>query len=170
MQVNFYDYATTVNKVKEFGLVDPDDKEGKKPAFVSYDKTTDKWNATVECNNRTDYSFIAVDNNVPLTVKNNGKDETASSCDAMIYTPKTVCFIELKADKKGNDWLNHGMEQLTNTISFFGEELNNYENKRAYLCNSRRPFVPSIHKIAQQQFMQKNKIVLRIKTEIEELK
>lgn len=50
------------------------------------------------------------------TVKNNGKDETASSCDAMLYTPKTVCFIELKADKKGNDWLNHGMEQLTNTI------------------------------------------------------
>ena len=170
MQVNFYDYATTVNQVKEFGLVDPDDKEGKKPAFVSYDKTTDKWNATVECNNRTDYSFIAVDNNVPLTVKNNGKDETASSCDAMLYTPKTVCFIELNADKKGTDWLNHGMEQLTNTISFFGEELNNYENKRAYLCNSRRPFVPSIHKIAQQQFMQKNKIVLRIKTEIEELK
>ena len=108
MQVNFYDYATTVNQVKEFGLVDPDDKEGKKPAFVSYDKTTDKWNAKVECNNRTDYSFIAVDNNVPLTVKNNGKDETASSCDAMLYTPKTVCFIELKADKKGNDWLNHG--------------------------------------------------------------
>ena len=105
MQVNFYDYATTVNQVKEFGLVDPDDKEGKKPAFVSYDKTTDKWNATVECNNRTDYSFIAVDNNVPLTVKNNGKDETASSCDAMLYTPKTVCFIELKADKKGTDRL-----------------------------------------------------------------
>ena len=64
----------------------------------------------------------------------------------------------------------NGMEQLTNTIGFFGEELNKYENKRAYLCNSRRPFVPSIHKIAQQRFMQKNKIVLRIKTEIEELK
>lgn len=170
MQVNFYDYATTVNQVKEFGLVDPDDKEGKKPAFVSYDKTTDKWNAKVECNNRTDYSFIAVDNNIPLTVKNNGKNETASSCDAMLYTPKTVCFIELKADKKGTDWLNHGMEQLTNTIVFFGDELDKYENKRAYLCNSRRPFVPSIHKIAQQQFMQKNKVVLRIKTEIEELK
>ena len=126
MQVNFYDYATTVNQVKEFGLVDPADKEGKKPAFVSYDKTTDKWNAKVECNNRT--------------------------------------------DKKGTDWLNHGMEQLTNTIVFFGDELDKYENKRAYLCNSRRPFVPSIHKIAQQQFMQKNKIVLRIETEFEELK
>ena len=47
MQVNFYDYATTVNQVKEFGLVDPGDKEGKKPAFVSYDKSTDKWNGTV---------------------------------------------------------------------------------------------------------------------------
>ncbi len=105
MQVNFYDYATTVNQVKEFGLVDPGDKEGKKPAFVSYDKSTDKWNGTAYKHNK-----------------------------------------------------------------LFGKELNKYENKRAYLCNSRRPFVPSIHKIAQQQFMQKNKIVLRIKTEIEELK
>ena len=105
MQVNFYDYATTVNQVKEFGLVDPGDKEGKKPAFVSYDKSTDKWDGTAYKHNK-----------------------------------------------------------------LFGKELNKYENKRAYLCNSRRPFVPSIHKIAQQQFMQKNKIVLRIKTEIEELK
>ena len=52
MQVNFYDYATTVNQVKEFGLVDPDDKEGKKPAFVSYDKTTDKWNGTAYKHNK----------------------------------------------------------------------------------------------------------------------
>lgn len=52
MQVNFYDYATTVNKVKEFGLVDPDDKEGKKPAFVSYDKSTDKWNGTAYKHNK----------------------------------------------------------------------------------------------------------------------
>ena len=170
MHVDFYKYSAPVNPVNEFGLVDPDNKDGKKPAFVSYDKDVDNWNATVECNNHTDYSFIAVDNNVPLTVKIDGKDETASSCDAMLYTLKTGCFIELKADKKGNDWLNHGMEQLTSTIGFFGEELEKYKNKRAYLCNSRRPFVPSIHKIAQQQFMQKNKILLRIKTEIEELK
>ena len=94
MQVNFYDYATTVNKVKEFGLVDSDDKEGKKPAFVSYDKSTDKWNATVECSNRTDYSFIAVDDNIPLTVKNIGKDDTASSCDAMLYTPKQFALLD----------------------------------------------------------------------------
>ena len=52
MQVNFYDYATTVNKVKEFGLVDPDDKEGKMPVFVSYDKTTDKWNGTAYKHNK----------------------------------------------------------------------------------------------------------------------
>lgn len=52
MQVNFYDYATTVNQVKEFGLVDPADKEGKKPAFVSYDKSTDKWNGATYKYNR----------------------------------------------------------------------------------------------------------------------
>lgn len=52
MQVNFYDYATTVNKVKEFGLVDPDDKEEKKPVFVSYDKSTDKLNGTAYKHNK----------------------------------------------------------------------------------------------------------------------
>lgn len=169
MQVDFYKYAESVNPVEKFGLVDPDDKAEKKPAFVSYDKIVDKWNATVECNNRTDYAFIAVDNNVPLTVKVDGKDETASSCDAILYTSKTICFIELKKDKKGNDWLTHGIEQITSTIGFLGNELEKFENKKAYICNSRRPFVPSIHKIVQQQFIQKNKVLLRIKTEIEEL-
>ena len=168
MQVDFYQYAEPVKPALEFGLVDPDDTEGKKPAFVSYDhKNT--WNATVICNNRTDYSFIAVDNNIPLTQKINGRQETASTCDAMIYTPKTICFVELKADKKGQDWLSHAVEQLTNTIIFFEEELERYENKRAYICNTRRPFTPSSHKIVQQKFRQKNKVLLRIKTTVDEL-
>lgn len=52
MQVDFYKYAESVKPVKEFGLVDPDDKDGKKPAFVSYDKTTDKWDGTAYKHNK----------------------------------------------------------------------------------------------------------------------
>lgn len=51
MQIDFYQYASPISPVFEFGLVDPDDKNGKKPVFVSYDKNADKWNATVICNN-----------------------------------------------------------------------------------------------------------------------
>ena len=170
MQVDFYKYSQSVSPVEKFGIVDPDDKNGKRSAYVSYDSEGEKWNTTVECNNRQDYSFIAVDNNIPLTVKIDGKDETASTCDAMLYTPKTVCFIELKEYKKGGGWLLRAVEQLESTIRFFGNEIEKYENKRAYVCNTRRPFTPTSHKIVQQQFLQKNKVLLRIKTEIDELK
>lgn len=170
MQIDFYQYASPISPVFEFGLVDPDDKNGKKPVFVSYDKNADKWNATVICNNRSDYSFIPVDNNIPLVKKINGRNETASVCDAMLYSTKTVCFIELKADKKGNNWLSKAVEQLSKTIEFFGEELKKYEHKRAYVCNTRRPFTATSHKIVQQQFIQKNKVLLRINTTIKELK
>lgn len=137
MQVNFYEKSVLVIPVEKFGLVDPDDKKGKFPAFVSYD-LKDKWNATVICNNRNDYKFIPVDNCLNITIKKNGKEETASSCDAMLYTQKTVCFVELKEDKKGGEWLSHAVNQIENTINFFGEEeLNKYEYKKAYICNTR---------------------------------
>lgn len=172
MQVNFYEKTIAVTPVERFGLIDPDDKEGKFPVFVSYDFTEeDNWNATVICNNRNDYNFIPVDNCLNITVTRDGLEETASTCDAVLYTPKTVCFVELKEDKKGGDWLTHAISQIENTICFFGEdEMNKYESKKAYVCNTRRPFTPSSHKIVLQQFRKKNKVLLRISTEIEELK
>ena len=58
MQVDFYAKSEKVMAVEKFGLVDPDDSTGKFPAFVSYDSSNDKWNATVISNKRGDYSFI----------------------------------------------------------------------------------------------------------------
>lgn len=171
MQVNFYEKAISVTPVERFGLVDPEDKEGKFPAFVSYDPSVAKWNATVVCNNRNDYNFIPVDNCLNITVTRDGIEETASTCDAMLYTPKTICFVELKKDKKGTDWLEKAVCQIENTIRFFGEkEMVKYENARAYICNTRRHFIPTIHSNIQQAFYKANGLVLRIKTEIEELK
>lgn len=171
MQVNFYEKAIAVTPIERFGLVDPDDKEGKFPAFLSYDSTVDKWNATVVCNNRCDYNFIPIDNCLNITLMRDGVEETASTCDAMLYTPKTVCFVELKKDKKGGDWLEKAVYQIENTIGFFGEkEMAKYENARAYICNTHRHFIPTIHSNIQQAFYKANGLVLRIKTEIEELK
>lgn len=156
MQVNFYEKTIAVTPVERFGLVDSKVKVGKFPAFVSYDPSVDKWNATVICNNRDDYNFIPVDNCLNITVTRDGLEETASTCDAMLYTTKTVCFVELKEDKKGGDWLTHAISQIENTIGFFGEnEMSKYENKKAYVCNTRRPFTPSSHKIVLQQFRKK---------------
>ena len=72
MQIDFLRYGSHVEPVEEFGLVDPDDREGKKKAYVSYDKD-EEWNATVRSNGRDDYSFIPVDNNIPVYRHENGR-------------------------------------------------------------------------------------------------
>lgn len=169
MSIDFFGYTEKVNPVEKFGLIDPEDSQGKKSAYIDYDfENVENWNANVQCNNRSDYSFIAVDNNIPLTKKVNGKNETASSCDAMLYTKNTVCFIELKADKKGNDWCKKAVKQLESTIELFGKNLDRFNSKKAYICNSRSPHFHFSHKNIMQEFYKQNKIVLRIQTEIAE--
>lgn len=69
MQIDFYEYAESVKAVEKFGLIDPNDENGKKSAFINYESNMNDWGAVVTCNYRSDYSFIAVDNNIPLSRK-----------------------------------------------------------------------------------------------------
>ena len=39
MKIDFLSYKTPVKPVPEFGLIDPDDRDGKKPVYVSYDSS-----------------------------------------------------------------------------------------------------------------------------------
>ena len=99
MPVDFYCYSKAVEPVNEFGIIDGFSVQGTRCSEVCYTRENAVWNVTVECNNRKDYRFIPVDNNIPLTRKNSsGKEETGKSCDAILYTNNTVCFIELKND------------------------------------------------------------------------
>ena len=109
MLIDFTNFSQDVKPIDKFGIVDPDDKEGKKPTKIVYD-TNEVWGATVICNYREDYKFISVDNNIPINKFNdNGIEETASSCDSIIYSNKTICLIELKNTKTSAS-LNHAME------------------------------------------------------------
>lgn len=159
-----------MNAADKFGIIDPEDKNGKRPAEISYDKAEkEKWNAVVESNNRDDYKFIAVDNNIPLShVNSSGIEETNKRCDAMLYTKKSVCFIELKIAREA--WLQPAIEQLESTIQDFGDEINKYDYKKAYVCNKNRPQSSYLFTNIQSQFYKKHKIVLRTKIEIDELK
>ena len=97
MSVDFFKYAEPVAPSEKFGLIDPNDKDGKFPVRISYDES-EKWNATVECNNHDNYRFVPVDNNneIPITRLNDqNKEESDNRCDAILGTDKTVCFIEL---------------------------------------------------------------------------
>jgi hypothetical protein len=152
-----------VDPVLEFGICDNCDKT---PAFVSTNKN-DKWIAHAACNNRSDYSFIAVDNKIPVPGKNGGMEKR---CDAMLYTKETVCFIELKEQKE--KWLTHAVEQLEATITTFNEnyDITSFRFRRAYACNRRRPNFAVSFKNRQKKFYDDNHVVLRIGTEIAELK
>lgn len=168
--MNFFDYAEFVKPVEKFGIIDPEDKIGKFPAKIVYD-STEKWNATVMCNNRSDYMFVPIDNNsaISLTRTNvQNEEESDNRCDAMLGTEKTVCFIELKNERA--DWLPHAVKQLESTISAFGENLQKYTCKRAYACNIRHPNSSVLYSDTQTRFYRKHKIVLRTKTDIDELK
>ena len=170
MQVDFYEYACSVKAIKKFGIIDPDDTNGKHPARISYDmNSVDTWDATVYCNNHQDYSFIAVDNNIPLTRQGkNGNQETYNQCDAMLYTNQSVCFIELKRERSA--YLQHAVEQLGATICAFGDEIEKFKYKKAYVCNKRHPQFHSSFSQTQTKFYKKYKVVLRVSVEIKELK
>ena len=82
--MSFFDYSESVNSVERFGI--RDDEEGKQllinkeleenyqgqkakqakemPAFVDYTEKS-LWNAEILSDNRNDFNFIAVDNQIP---------------------------------------------------------------------------------------------------------
>ena len=170
MSVNFFDYAKFVSPVKKFGIVDPDDTNGKFPAKIVYDDS-EKWNATVICNNRDDYLFVPIDNNADISLtrtNDEGEEESDNRCDAMLGTKQMVCFIELKNERE--NWLPHAVKQLESTIAEFGENIEKFKFKKAYACNLKQPNSSPLYSNTQTQFYRAHKIVLRTKAEIEELK
>ena len=169
MSIDFFEYAENVKPAERFGLIDPDDKEGKKPVEISYDDSK-QWNATVICKNRNDYLFVPIDNNANISItrlNEQNKEESDNRCDAMLGTEKTVCFIELKNERE--QWLSHAVKQLESTIELFGDNIQKYKFKRAYACNLNHPNSSALYINAQSCFYKKHKIVLRTKTEVKEL-
>lgn len=163
--MTFFDYSEKINPVQEFGICDNKD-EKEKPAFVVYtDK--DSWNAHVISEKRDDFNFIAVDNNIPYNDEN-GKEK--KRCDAMVWTPETVIFIELKDQDK--DWFDRAVEQLKSTIIHFDnvDGLDNFHFKKAYACNKTHPYFNYHFKTRIQQFYNETGVNLRPQVLIDKVK
>ena len=185
--MTFFDYSEKVKHVMEFGI--RDDEEGKEeikalllvkdpstpiaaipakelPAFLDYKNKKD-WNAIVVSENRSDFNFIAVDNNIPYNDKYGNEK---SRCDAMVYTGKTVVFIELKDQTK--DWFEDAVAQLKSTINHFDdvEGLNKFQFKKAYACNKAHPHFNYHHKERMQQFFKKTGVILHSEIVIKNIK
>ncbi len=173
--MTFFDFSCHVKTSERFGI--RDDEEGKQqllasvvtssetkdlktakelPAFVDYD-APEKWNAIVESNCREDFNFIPVDNCVSY------KDECGnekSRCDAIVWTERTIIFIELKDQAK--NWFEDAVLQLKSTISHFKstEDMGMFNFKRAYICNKNHPNFNYQYKLRMQQFFRETGVSL----------
>ena len=129
MTVDFFSYAEAVPTQKEFALCDDHDQ---KPVRIEHIGDSEHQVAVIS-NNRSDYSFIAVDHNIPLK-KEDGSDDKI--CDAILLTNNTVCFIEIKC-WRGGTWILQASEQVASTIEHFDRNHPNDQHtyRDAYLCN-----------------------------------
>lgn len=129
MEIDFFSYAEPVPTQKEFAICDDHDQQPVKIEHVG----DSAHQVVVICNNRNDYSFIAVDHSIPLK-RNDGSDDRI--CDAMIVTNNTLCFIEIKCCREGS-WILHATEQIKNTIKHFNDShpYDKHKYRDAYICN-----------------------------------
>ena len=163
-RIDFSNYILPVPSVDEFGLVDPDDENGKHPVFISLDRTQDRWGARVMYNKECrDYKFIPVDNNIPLK-RDDGSD--APRCDCILETEKSVCFIELKNQRKG--YLSKARDQIISTLGFF-DNLTLFDKKTCIhlqQCCHMLKFHKDHH---EREFFHEYGIMLDVTTTVKEL-
>lgn len=167
MQVDFFTYTEDVKSVPEFGISDNAGKE--KPAYIDYDIQNEReWGAKVQSQDSKDYSFVAIDNNIPISKPNNENKEE-SRCDAMLYTKKTIAFIELKNKRKTK--AGEAAKQLKSTIKVFKENHNieAFEYKEAYVCNKAHPHINISSNSLCDSFREETGVTLRISRTIKYL-
>ena len=129
MAIDFFSYAEAVPTQKEFAICDDKNQKPVKMEHVG----DSVHQVLVISNNRSDYSFIAVDHNITLK-REDGSDDRI--CDAMLVTDKSVCFIEIKCWIKGS-WILNALEQIKTTIVHFDKNhpCDTHKYRDAYICN-----------------------------------
>lgn len=135
------------------GICDP---EGEDCAYTTTDRDCgDKWCATVHNPENKSVCFVAIDKNMNIR-KPNGDLE--STCDGMVYIKATreLFFVELK-DYHAGGALSTATKQLLNTIRIFLSlhKYENFNNRRAYICNPVRPHFASSYRQLSSEFRQK---------------
>ncbi|OQX97044.1 MAG: hypothetical protein B6I24_10095 [Bacteroidetes bacterium 4572_128] len=144
---------------KEVGVCD--DQESTK-AYINKENK-EKWIATIKNLKSKIIDFYAIDNCIEIYRENNDKD---NKCDAMLIYENGIIFIELK-DKRA-DWIPDAIGQLENTIKYFIENhgIEQFNIKKAFACNKRKPNFQTINMQIKQSFYQKWKVRLHIEATI----
>ena len=165
MAVDFFSYAEAVPTKKEFAICDDHDQ---KPVRIEHVGDSEH-QVLVISNNRSDYNFIAVDHAIPLK-KDDGSDDKI--CDAILFTQRTVCFIEIKCWRKG-PWIKTAAEQVVHTIKHFDKNHpeDGHRLRDVYLCNwkKRKKLLNEPYMELKNDFFQDHKAHLYISNKIQEL-
>lgn len=167
MPIDFFFEEQNINPIDEVGIIEL--RKAELPAYIDYDlNNKQRWDSIVKINNRDDYYFNAIDNHIIIKKKDNENDEE-SRCDCMLHTDKSICFIEIKHQK--NKYIGKAINQLEKTIDIFLENHNieQFEFKVAYICNTRHPIVNTLRSNNCNNFVKKYGISLHISREIKEL-
>lgn len=164
-KVDFFDpshITEPVQKAREFGINDGNPhatSDRDKWAYTTTDGDPCKWNAHVTNEKEIELQFVPLDHNIP----------EEHLCDGVLYTKgkERVIFIELKSGEKR--WIQKGIEQLKNTLSYLDEDFINSEERvvMAYLCNSSHPHFAFSHRKEMQEFRNSERVRLYIQRDID---
>jgi len=154
--ISFFDPMFQIEQARTedaFGIVDGDEQH---PAYTTLENSVE-WTAQVENLHKEVALFIPVDKNMPLHSPDGRQLKT---CDGMLTLPNKkqdlLIFLELKTGKTRNrkNWINHGIEQLESTIAEFRRYHDDAmrADKRAYVCNGKRPMQREFSQERAQRF------------------
>ena len=165
MQIDFNKYEQNVSPCNEFGLYDIGNNV---PVILDY-ANPQKWESTVECNNRKDYKFIPVDS-VKELLEYKKYNSGTDTCDVILRTENTVCFVELKNQDKS--WFQESMNQLKVTIGLYKDShgIDTYKFRRAQAVNKTHPSFHVSMKNEMHKFWQDTTFTLRVGIKIQELR
>lgn len=127
------------------------------------------WLSTVLNPDGDERRFIPVKN--CLLIDPACDDNTKVLCTGLLIYTDYLVFAEVKNTQEDTfkDWLKCGAERLKNTIQIFknNHNIDNYQNRSAYLAYKNKRLVPTSNSVLKNQFVLETGIQLFINHEIE---
>lgn len=168
MNINFFDErCQSKTDSSKFGLCDKS-SPSEEPAYIDTNicNEQEQWIAIVENKNEIEIIFTAIDKCIEIKKVDGNMD---SRCDGMFTYQGSIIFVELKErDAKNSVWVGKGEQQLRNTIRVFQENhsLDNYQSKKAYIANNKKPNFQSSQTNRMEKFKDDTGFRLRIENTI----
>lgn len=165
MSTNFLtEKCWSSSNLRRFGICD----DTPPPSIPAYLNEIDgkKWIAVVHNDRQIKVEFVAIDNCIEFSKRDDGKDK--KRCDGALFYEDTVIFVELK-DIVGaaKNWADP--EQLMSAIAEFETTglAKKYSVKRAHLVNKQRPVFDRGQAVKINTFFKQTGYELRLNAHID---